>query len=115
MLIILTITLICDGQKLQNCSLIGKISQSMEGHNDKVFGKANPNGAQVGNPFPFFCGYLPDFPPLPLPPIPPPPVYILTGNILELTQPHSSLRMRFRNKSTFECPLTLHLLKEGVQ
>lgn len=61
MLIILTITLICDPQKLQNCCLIGKISQSMEGHNDKVFGKANPNGAQVGNPFPFFCGYLPDF------------------------------------------------------
>lgn len=38
-----------------------------------------------------------------------------TRNILGVTQPHSSLRMSFSNRSIFERPLFLHHLKEGVQ
>lgn len=46
MLVILIVTLICDGQrtKVTKPQFDGQ-TLSMEGHNDKVFGEVNPEGA----------------------------------------------------------------------
>lgn len=91
---------------------IGKTSQSMEGHNDKVFGKMNPHGAKIRKS-PFFC-WLPSrffSSPTSSHALP----SILTWNILEFPQPPSSLMMSFSSKGTLERPLIVQRLEEGTR